>query len=122
MDSFSTKDIVGVILLGIVFLVVAFFVRAGSDSRRPREKSFNCWRCKALTPHTQRTIEAWRNGKTRLFCGACHAHWLQSHPPPASQPRPISGGYRPRRRSSPVGALVVFGVVVVMSVLGRSCS
>ena len=121
MDGLSTKDLVGVIL-GIIFLAVIVFARFGSRPRVPKDKFFNCWRCKALTPHTQRTIEAWRNGKTRLFCGACHAHWLQSHPPPASQPRPITGGYRPRRRSRPVGALVVLGVVVVMSLLGRSCS
>jgi uncharacterized protein YlaI len=48
--------------------------------RRPAEKFFKCARCNAVSPHNNRTIEAWRNNKIRFFCQACHAKWLQSHP------------------------------------------
>lgn len=120
MDGLSTKDLVGVIL-GIVFLVAIVFVRGSSSRRQPKDKFFNCWHCKKLTPHNRRTIEAWRNEKTHFFCGACHTKWLQSHPAPAGEVRSASE-YRPRRRSSPVGTLVVLGAVIVIGILARSCS
>jgi hypothetical protein len=122
MDGLSTKDLVGVIL-GIIFLAVIVFARFGSRPRVPKDKFFNCWRCKALTLHNRRTIEAWRNNKTRFFCGACHGEWLRSHPAPASPtPAHLYARHMPRRRSSPVGTLVVFGVVIVASLLARSCA
>lgn len=120
MDGLSTKDLIGMIL-GIVFLVAIVFVRGSSSHRQPKDKFFNCWRCKKLTPHNRRTIEAWRNKKTHFFCGACHATWLQSHPAPAGEVLPTRA-YGPRRRSSPMVILVVLGAVVVISVLARSCS
>ncbi|PTR35361.1 hypothetical protein C8J98_101625 [Luteibacter sp. OK325] len=120
MDSLSTKDVVGVIL-GIIVLGTIVFALTNSSPRSPKERFFNCWRCKALTPHTQRTIDAWRIGKTRLFCGACHAKWLQTHPAPITPLRPTSE-YRPRRRSSKAGGLVVLAAVVVIGLLARSCS
>jgi hypothetical protein len=120
MDGLSTKDLVGVIL-GIVFLVTIVFVRGSSSRRQPKDRFFNCWRCKALTPHNQRTMEAWRNEKTHFFCGACHTKWLQSHPVPPAQARPARE-YRPRRRSSPLATLMVLGAAIVISVLARSCS
>lgn len=120
MESLSSKDVVGVIL-GILFLGALVFARFGSRPRMPRDRFFNCWRCKALTPHNQRTIEAWRQGKARLFCGACHSKWLMSHPAPVSQVRSASE-HRPRSRSSPLATLVLFAAVVVISLLARSCS
>ena len=51
MDGLSTKDLVGVIL-GIIFPAVIVFARFGSRPRVPKDKFFNCWRCKALTLHT----------------------------------------------------------------------
>ena len=57
-------------------LTFKFFLK-----RQPKEKHFRCARCGAISPHTERTIEAWRNSKTKFFCPACHAKWLQSKPP-----------------------------------------
>jgi hypothetical protein len=48
--------------------------------REPKEKTFLCCRCKTVSKHNQRTIEAWRNKKTKFFCQVCHAKWLQSQP------------------------------------------
>lgn len=111
MDGLSTKDLVGVIL-GIIFLVMIVFARGSSSRRQPKDKFFSCWRCKKLTPHNRRTIEAWRNDKSHFFCGVCHTQWLQSHPAPVVQ----------RSRSSPVASFVLFAAFIAISLFVRSCS
>jgi len=120
MESLSSKDVVGVIL-GVLVLGTLVFARLGSRPRVPKDRFFKCWRCKALTPHNQRTIDAWRQGKARLFCGACHSKWLQSHPAPAEQMR-STGEYGRRSRSNPVATLALFAAMVVIALLARSCS
>jgi hypothetical protein len=42
---------------------------------------FQCSRCGTAARHTDRTSDAWRSGKTKFFCQACHTKWLQSRPP-----------------------------------------
>jgi hypothetical protein len=68
------------IVVATVAVVVAalwfFFVRR----KTPSEKTFKCARCKAVSAHSARTINAWREGKTKFFCGSCHAEWLRTHP------------------------------------------
>jgi hypothetical protein len=54
-------------------------------TRKPAEKFFKCARCNVVSPHNNRTTGAWRNNKTRFFCQACHAKWLQSRPPQGRQ-------------------------------------
>ena len=49
--------------------------------RQPKEKFFKCSGCNAVSRHTERTMKAWRENKTRFFCQACHAKWLESQPP-----------------------------------------
>jgi len=49
--------------------------------RRPPRKSFRCARCGSATLHNDRTAGAWRDGKTKFFCKACHLNWLQSRAP-----------------------------------------
>src|ERR1700754_4245458 len=102
MEEWSTKDLIGAITLGALFLVALLFRRGGSHSGQPAERFFKCGRCKTLTAHNRRTIEAWRNDKTRFFCGACHAHWLQSHPAPV------------RRGRDPVATLVTLGIIAAV--------
>ena len=70
-------------IFGIAIAVVIVFSLIGRllPKRRPKEKHFQCARCGAVSPHTERTMEAWRNGKAKFFCQACHAKWLQSRPP-----------------------------------------
>ena len=71
-------------LLPVAFAVGALlliaFVRRSRVGPKPKERTFVCAGCKAPTPHTNRTIEAWRSNKTRFFCSACHRKWLASKP------------------------------------------
>ena len=120
MESLSSKDVVGVIL-GILFLGALVFARFGARPQVPKDRFFNCWRCKALTPHNRRTIDAWRLGKTRFFCGACHSTWLKSHPAPSEQMR-STGDYGRRSRSNPMATLALLAVMAVIALLARSCS
>lgn len=70
-------------IFGIAIAVVIVLSLIGKflPKRQPKEKHFRCARCGAISPHTERTIEAWRNSKAKFFCQACHAKWLQSRPP-----------------------------------------
>ena len=67
-------------IFGIVIVVVIALTWIGKilPKRQPKEKHFRCARCGEFSPHTERTIEAWRNNKAKFFCQACHAKWLQS--------------------------------------------
>ena len=71
------------VLFGIIFagFVVLFFVSKLLPKRQPKEKHFKCSRCGAVSPHTERTIDAWRKNRTKFFCQTCHAKWLQSRQP-----------------------------------------
>src|SRR5512138_3107402 len=86
MNTISVEVIVGIAALILAALVIY------SRTRRPSEKTFKCGRCSKITPHTPRTIEAWRSGKTRYFCNACHALWLQSQPAQARHRGTRPGG------------------------------
>lgn len=74
----TLETIVGIAVIALVALAL---VARLIPKRQPPEKFFKCSRCHALTRHNNRTIEAWRNGKPRFFCQACHADWLLSRPP-----------------------------------------
>jgi hypothetical protein len=63
-----------------------------SGRRVPLQKMFRCARCSAVESHSARTIDAWRVGKTKFFCGSCHAKWLQSQPRVVSTRRESSSG------------------------------
>jgi transposase-like protein len=73
----------------VALIVVIALLRA---RKKPKEKYFTCARCSANSVHTNRTIEAWRNGKTKFFCNACHAKWLQSQPTSATSGRSSGSG------------------------------
>ena len=57
----------------IIFLVARFFPKV-----TPKETHFRCGRCGISSRHNERTIEAWRNKKTKFFCQSCHRKWLES--------------------------------------------
>ncbi len=74
----SPELIIAVVFVGVVVLsLVSKFL----PKRRPKEMHLKCARCGAVSQHTERTIEAWRNNKTKFFCQSCHSQWLQSKPP-----------------------------------------
>jgi uncharacterized C2H2 Zn-finger protein len=64
----------------IILVIFAVLIIAFSSKSRPKEKTFKCARCKSIFDHSNRTIEAWRNKKTRFYCQRCHKLWLQSQP------------------------------------------
>jgi hypothetical protein len=72
--------------------------------KQPKEKTFVCARCKSISPHTERTIEAWRNNKSKFYCKACHAKWLEL------QPRQAKTAYQTGRNSGSgcLGFIVIF--------------
>jgi hypothetical protein len=60
--------------LEIVFVVMAIaavLLFFNSRRKQPKVKTFRCARCSATAPHTARTLNAFREGKTKFFCAAC---------------------------------------------------
>ena len=100
---------------GIVFgaIVVALLLltalRAVLGGTRPRSQQFKCARCGTLTTHSERTIEAWRNKRTKFFCQKCHAHWL------ASRPTEGSDSLSPSRSSGCLGVAALLVLVPIVA-------
>ena len=69
--------IVGVAIVATVALAT---VAKLLPKRKPPSSIFQCSRCGTAARHNDRTSEAWRSGRTKFFCQACHAKWLQSRP------------------------------------------
>jgi hypothetical protein len=95
-------------VIAIVIIVVLLFF---SGKRRPKERTFSCGRCAVVVPHTSRTIEAWRAGKQKYFCNACHARWLRSRPVAGQTP----AGNRGRSGCFSVLAVLILGPAVLVS-------
>lgn len=75
-----TPDIIfGIAVVGVAVLAM---VAKWLPKRRPPSAAFQCSRCGASARHDDRTAEAWRSGKKKFFCQACHAKWLQSRSAP----------------------------------------
>ena len=71
----ESNIILGIVLLvGLILLIKAVFFRP----KLPESKTFRCARCSSVVAHSDRTIEAWRRGITKLYCSKCHHLWLQS--------------------------------------------
>lgn len=98
-------------IFGIAVIVVAVLALVAKlvPKRQPPEKFFKCSRCHTLTRHNNRTIEAWRNGKPKFFCQACHANWLRSRPPQERE--------QFSSRGSASGGSGCLGVVVLFALL-----
>ena len=92
-----------------VVVVAAVVMRLLRNRRVPKQKSFKCARCSATAQHSERTINAWREGKTKFFCGACHAAWLNSQPAQRGLGRSSNRGVR----SGCLGVLACLLVVPV---------
>ena len=67
---------VAIVASAVIALVVKFLPK-----RKPPSPVFRCGRCGTSARHDQRTSQAWRDGKSKFFCQACHAKWLQTRPP-----------------------------------------
>ncbi len=100
----SPEVIIGIIIAGVMALSL---VSKLLPKRQPKETRFKCSRCGAVSQHTERTIEAWRNKKTKFFCQSCHAKWLQSRPPQERERFSTEGN----SRSGCLGVVVLFALV-----------
>ena len=78
------------IFVGVVALLL--LPRIFRRSRRPKETTFRCARCATVAAHSNRTIEAWRAGKSKLFCANCHVDWLRRQPVGSSPRRAARAG------------------------------
>lgn len=86
--------------------VIAFFIL--NRQKKPKERSFQCSRCRKVAEYDSRTIQAWNNGFTKLYCGACHHQWLKDNPNQEQGSMHYSQGR---------GCLGVIAFLVVMPVL-----
>ena len=102
--------------VGILVLFGVALLSKLIPKRMPPQKSFKCGRCGTAATHNDRTAEAWRKGKTKFFCQACHAKWLQSHSPQEHKQRPSlsSGG------SGCLGVVVLFALLPIGALLYRA--
>ncbi|SMR70028.1 cold shock domain-containing protein [Marinobacterium sediminicola] len=90
----------------VIPAVISFFIL--NRQKKPREKSFSCSRCRKIAEYDARTIQAWNNGFTKLYCGPCHHQWLKDNP------RHQQGAMHNQGR----GCLGVLALLVIMPVLG----
>ncbi|MET4163792.1 cold shock CspA family protein [Marinobacterium sp. MBR-111] len=90
----------------VIPAVIAFFIL--NRQKKPKEKSFQCARCRKMAEYDARVIQAWNNGFTKLYCGACHHQWLKDNP------RHEQGSMQSQGR----GCLGVLALLVIMPVLG----
>jgi len=95
--------------IGIAAVVVIGLLAKLLPKRRPKSQFFKCSRCNAASRHNDRTIEAWRNNKTKFFCQACHSKWLASQPPRVRE--------QFSSRSSASGSSGCLGVVALLALL-----
>ena len=58
--------------------VIAFILLG--RQKKPKNRSFNCTKCKKSERYDSRTISAWNRGFTRLYCNPCHVQWLRNNP------------------------------------------
>lgn len=103
----SPDLIVGVAIVAVVALGLAAKLM---PKRKPPSAVFQCSRCGTAARHNDRTSEAWRSGKTKFFCQACHAKWLQSRPP--QERGPHSG-----RTSGCLGIVALFALLPLGALL-----
>ena len=68
------------LIFGVAVVLVLALAIVGKlwPKRQPPSPLFKCARCGTTARHNNRTIEAWRSGKAKFFCQACHAQWLAS--------------------------------------------
>lgn len=108
---FGLLVVVSVLIAGVAKLM---------PKPRPKETYFRCARCNATAPHTERTIEAWRNKKTKFFCQACHRKWLESRPGRPAEPATALGDRQPAGCFSAIAFVVLLpgALIGAAAVLG----
>lgn len=97
------------LLFGAVVVVLAVLALGAKvfPKKEPPSAVFQCARCGTAARHDDRTINAWRAGKTTFFCRACHGRWL------ASQPARGAAERAGKRNAGCLGALMVVALLPV---------
>lgn len=103
-----------VLVLTLVGLALVFY---SGRRQAPSLRRFVCEHCATPTVHNERTLGAWRNGKSRFFCDRCYGEWSQQHSAPPMVFQQQSGS-----RMGCLGAalgflampLVVFGLALLL--------
>jgi len=108
----GSETIIAVAVIAIIGLAL---IAKLIPQRMPPQKSFKCGRCGAAALHNNRTAEAWRNGKTKFFCQACHLKWLQSRPP--QERESYSSHSHARGGSGCLGVVAVFALLPLGALL-----
>ena len=106
-----------IIAVAVAALVGLGLVAKLIPQRMPPQKSFKCSRCGTAALHNNRTAEAWRNGKAKFFCQACHLKWLQSRPPQERESHSRHGSSR--GGSGCLGVVVLFALLPLGALLYR---
>jgi cold shock CspA family protein len=76
-EFYRSNDIGSSLPFGVPAVIAFFFI---NRQKKPRDKSFKCARCGTVAGHDARTIQAWNNGFTKLYCRTCHLQWLKDNP------------------------------------------
>ncbi|MCX7068550.1 MAG: cold shock domain-containing protein [Methylococcales bacterium] len=74
---FQSQRLEDAIFRGIPALIAIVLL---NRQKKPKDKNFSCSRCKKITEHDARTIEAWNNGFSKFYCRPCHHQWLIDNP------------------------------------------
>ena len=78
MNSLLPLATLVLVLTGLGLALVFYFGRRQS----PMQRRFTCVHCAASASHNERTLAAWRNGKSKFFCDPCYGEWSQQHSAP----------------------------------------
>lgn len=109
MDRLLLDPIGAAVLAVVVVVGVLGWKWLFGRNRRPPQKAFRCARCSRIEAYSARTIEAWRAGKTKLFCRSCHARWLETQP--ASRRASVSP------RSGCLGILLLATLIPMLAIV-----
>ncbi|MBV7314424.1 cold shock domain-containing protein [Shewanella sp. NIFS-20-20] len=101
---YQTKSLASSWPSGIAAVIAVLIL---SRQKKPLEKVFHCAGCRTTAAHDARSIHAWNNGFTKLYCSPCHRQWLKDNPKHEHSPT----------RNNHSGCLGVLAVMIVIPAL-----
>ena len=104
------KDVLVAMVFGLLLCIAVIRAILTSIFAAKPPTTFRCARCRREIPHDNRTIEAWRSGKHKLFCPQCHKKWREAHPA-IHVPKPRGNG----------GCLLPLTLILSLFALGAYC-
>ena len=97
---------------GAAFLLVIFWI--SNRKKQPSNKLFSCSKCRAVSSHDKRTVQAWNRGMNRLYCKSCHQAWLREQPREQQEHRSSYSS----SNSGCLGLFLVMAFVPVICIIG----